>query len=137
LRSTILAQDDNAQDDDEEDLHAGEVRGGVERRVGYGLVVDFGGVLDDGGGGLGSQVAEVGVEIERVHMMRTVGAGELHATLDALDGVKALHSLECSLFAGQGKERGVRGEGNVRVDMRRFGNGNSYRGDVRKLLSEF
>jgi hypothetical protein len=72
-------------------LRAGEVRGGVEGGVGYGFVVDFGGVLDDGGGGLGAQVAEVGVEIEGVDVVRAVGAGELHASLDALDGVKALH----------------------------------------------
>jgi hypothetical protein len=72
-------------------LHAGEVRGGVEGGVGYGFVVDFGGVLDDSGGGLGAQVAKVGIEVEGADVMGAVGAGEPHASLDALDGVKPLH----------------------------------------------
>ena len=53
----------------------------------HGLVVGFGGVIVDGGGGLGAEVAGFGVEIEGADAVSTVGAGELHAALDALDTV--------------------------------------------------
>jgi hypothetical protein len=41
-----------------------------------------------------------------------VGAGELHAPLDACDGVQALHNFECSLLAPGRKARGLGSEGN-------------------------
>jgi hypothetical protein len=41
-----------------------------------------------------------------------VGAGELHAALDASDGVEALHNFECSPLGGNGKARGWGSEGN-------------------------
>jgi hypothetical protein len=55
-------------------------------------VVDFGGVLVDGGGGLGAEVAIAGVEIEGADVVGAVGAGELHAPLNAGDGVEAFHN---------------------------------------------
>jgi hypothetical protein len=45
-------------------------------------------------------------------VMGAVGAGELHASLDAGDGVEALHNFECSLLARERKARGVSSEGN-------------------------
>ena len=71
---------------------------GVEGGEHYGLVVDAGGVAVDGGGGLGAEVAVAGVEVEGADVVGAVGAGELHASLDAHDGVEALHRFECSLF---------------------------------------
>jgi hypothetical protein len=41
-----------------------------------------------------------------------VGAGKLHAALDASDGVEAFHRIECSLLCADAKARGVSGEGN-------------------------
>lgn len=76
-------------------------------------MVNFGGVLVDGGGGLGAQVAVARVEIERADVVGAVGAGELHASLNAGNGVEALHNIECSLFAGKRKARGWGGEGNA------------------------
>jgi hypothetical protein len=55
-------------------------------------VVDAGGVAIDGGGGLGAEVAVAGVEIECADVVGAAGAGELHAALDASDGVVALHN---------------------------------------------
>jgi len=46
-----------------------------------------------------------------------VGAGELHAALDASDGVEALHNFECSPLGGNGKARGWGSEG-MRVGRR-------------------
>ena len=54
---------------------------------GWGFVVRFCGVLVDGGGGLGAEVAVAGVEIERGDAVVTVRAGELYAVLDALGAV--------------------------------------------------
>jgi hypothetical protein len=59
----------------------------VERRHGHGLVVDFGGVLIEIGGGLGAEVTVAHVEVERSDAVRAVGAGELHASGDAFGGV--------------------------------------------------
>ena len=73
------------------------VEGGEHDR----LVVDLGGVLVDGGGGLGAEVAVAGVELEGGDVVGAVGAGELHASLDARHGVEAFHSFECSLLAGE------------------------------------
>ena len=70
-------------------------------------MVDAGGVAVDGGGGLGAEVAVAGVEVESADVVGAVGAGELHASLDAGDGVEALHRFECSLFVRGGKTRRV------------------------------
>ena len=85
---------------------------GVEGGDQDGFVVDFGGVAVDSAGGLSAQVAVAGIEVERAHVMGAVGACELHASLDARDGVKAFHNFECSLFAGNRKSRRWGGEGN-------------------------
>ena len=52
-----------------------------------GFVVRFGGMVVDGGCGLGSDVADFGVEIQRANGMGAVRAVKLHAALDALDSV--------------------------------------------------
>jgi len=78
---------------------------GVERGEHYGLVVDGGGVVVDGGGGLGAKVAVARIEIESADVVSAVGAGELHAALDAHHGVEAFHNFECSLFTQKGKAR--------------------------------
>ena len=89
---------------------------GVEGGEHYGLVVDFGGVLVDGGGGLGAEVAVARVEIERGDVVSAVRAGELHAAFDASDSVEAFHKFECSLLRVDGKARGVGSEGNEGVE---------------------
>jgi|HubBroStandDraft_6_1064221.scaffolds.fasta_scaffold87818_3 hypothetical protein len=86
----------------------------VEGREHYGLVVDAGGVLIDGGRGLRAEVAVAGVELERADVVGAVGAGELHAALDASDGVEALHKFECSPLTAEGKARWWGSEGNER-----------------------
>ena len=53
----------------------------------------FGGMLTDGGRGLGAEVAALGVEIECANAVFTVGAGELYAVLDAL-GAIGFHCLK-------------------------------------------
>jgi hypothetical protein len=65
---------------------------GVEGGEHYGLVVDAGGVAIDGGRGLGTEVAVAGIEIEGADVVSAAGAGELHAALDASDGVVSLHN---------------------------------------------
>ncbi len=80
---------------------------GVERGEHYGFVVDVGGVLVDGGGGLSAEVAVTGVEIERADVVGAVSAGELHAALDASDGVEAFHNFECMRVGGECKGTGV------------------------------
>lgn len=74
---------------------------GIERGEHDGLVVDFGGVAIDGGGSLSAEVAGLGIEVEGGDVVGAVRASEPHATLDARDGVEALHSLECSPLAGK------------------------------------
>jgi hypothetical protein len=59
----------------------------VERRKHYRLVMNLGGVLVDGGGGLGAEVAVAGVEVESADVVGAVIAGEPHAALDACDCV--------------------------------------------------
>jgi len=56
----------------------------------------FGGVIVNRRGGLGAQVAVSRVELERADAVGAVGAGKLHASLDAGDGVEAFHNFECS-----------------------------------------
>ena len=55
-------------------------------------MVDRRGVEIDGGGGLGAEVAVADVEVERADVVGASGAGELHASLDARDGVMSLHN---------------------------------------------
>ena len=54
-------------------------------RYGHGCVVDFGGVVVDGSGGLGAEVADSHVEVESTDAVFALGAGELHAALDAMN----------------------------------------------------
>jgi hypothetical protein len=79
---------------------------GVEGRKHYGFVVDAGGVTVDGGGGLSAEVAVAKVEVEGADVVGTVGAGELHASLDARDGVKALHSSSLVFWCGSERHEG-------------------------------
>ena len=65
---------------------------GVERGEHYGLVVDLGGVLVDGGSGLGAEVAIAGIEVESADVVGAAGAGKLHAAFDPSDGVVSLHN---------------------------------------------
>lgn len=55
-------------------------------------MVNGGGVLIDGGGSLGSEVAVAGVEVESADVMGAASAGELHPAFDASDGVVSLHN---------------------------------------------
>jgi hypothetical protein len=91
---------------------APDVLPGVEGREHYGRVVNAGGVLVDGGSGLGAKVALAGVEVECADIVGAVGAGELHAAFDASDSVEALHNFECSLLAAKGKTPWWGSEGN-------------------------
>lgn len=54
---------------------------------GCGSRVVLGGVLVYGGGGLGANISDLRVEIQRGDAVDTMRAGELHATLDALDAI--------------------------------------------------
>jgi hypothetical protein len=64
---------------------------GVERGEHYGFVVNGGGVAIDGSSGLGAEVAVAQVEVECADVVSAMGAGKLHASLDACDSVEALH----------------------------------------------
>ncbi len=59
-------------------------------------MMNLGGVLVDGRCRLSAPIAVTRIELERADTMGTVGAGELHASLDAGDGVKAFHKIEFS-----------------------------------------
>ena len=85
---------------------------GVKRGEHYGLVMDFGGVLVDGSGGLSAEVAVTRVEVERGDVVSAVRASELHAAFDASDGVEAFHNFECSPLGADEKARGWGSEGN-------------------------
>jgi hypothetical protein len=87
------------QNVNERELAAPDALLGVEGGKHYRLVVDAGGVAIDGGGGLGAEVAVAGVEVESADVVGTVGAGKLHASLDAGDGVEPFHNFQCSLLA--------------------------------------
>jgi len=63
--------------------------------------VDGGGVAVNFGCGLGAEVAVVEIEVESADVVGAAGAGELHASLDARDGVVSLHNFESSLFVGE------------------------------------
>jgi hypothetical protein len=69
-------------------------------------VVDAGGVAIDGGGGLGAEVAVAGVEVEGADVMSAAGAGELHAALDASDGVVSLHNSSVVVWQESGAHVG-------------------------------
>jgi hypothetical protein len=45
-------------------------------------------------------------------VVSAAGAGELHAALDASDGVQALHNFQCSPFVAKGKAPWWGSEGN-------------------------
>ena len=66
-------------------------------------MVRLGGVMVDGGRGLGAQVAGFRIEIERGDAVGTARARELYAVLDAL-GPVGFHLLNCSPAAGEGED---------------------------------
>ena len=80
----------------------------MQRAVGddHGLVVDPGGVLIEGGGGLGAEVAVLEVEVEGADAVRASNAREVHVPLDPLNGVVS-HSLLVNTHNGSlsGKHR--------------------------------
>ena len=55
-------------------------------------------VVVDCGRGLGAEVAALRVEVQGADAVCTLGAGELHAALDALDFI-GFHLFDCSLSA--------------------------------------
>ena len=68
----------------------------IQRCKHHRFVMHLGGVLIDGRGRLSAPIAITRIELESTDTVRAVGAGELHASLDAGDGVEAFHTLECS-----------------------------------------
>ena len=58
----------------------------------HGLVVNLGGMLIEGVGGLGAEVAVLKVEVKRADAVRAADAGELRTALDAL-GCVVFHNL--------------------------------------------
>jgi hypothetical protein len=68
------------------------VEGGNGRR----FMMRLSGMPTDGGGGLGAEVADFGVKIERADAVFTVRAGEPYAALEALDTVR-FHSCIVTL----------------------------------------
>lgn len=62
-------------------------------------MMHLGGMLIDGSRSLGAQVPVARIKLERADTVRATGACELHASLDAGDGVEAFHTLECSRCA--------------------------------------
>ena len=83
-------------------------------------MVDAGGVLVNGGGGLSAQVAVAGVEVQSADVVGAVSAAELHAAFGAGDSVQALHRLECNLLAWERKTRRWGSESNRKGLMRRL-----------------
>jgi hypothetical protein len=75
-----------------EELRAPDALLGIERGEHHRLVVNCRRMAVDGGSGLGAEVAVADVEIERADVVGAAGAGELHAALDASDGVVSLHN---------------------------------------------
>lgn len=71
----------------------------VEGRDGDRFVVDLGGVLIEGGGGLGAEVAVARIELECGDAIGAVGAGELHSSGDAFGGVIS-HCHDCNGGSG-------------------------------------
>jgi len=64
----------------------------------HGLVVNLGGMLIEGTGGLGAEVAILEVEVKRADPVWAADAGELRASLDPLGSV-ASHKLDCKSHA--------------------------------------
>jgi hypothetical protein len=79
---------------------------GVEGGEHYRFMVDCGGVLIDGGGGLGAEVAVAGIEVEGTDVMGAPCAGELHAAFDASDGVVSLHNSSVVVWQENGTHVG-------------------------------
>ena len=65
----------------------------------HGFAVGLGCVGVDRGCGLGAEVSDLRVEIERANAVGTMHTGELHAALNPLDFV-GFHCLNCSPPAG-------------------------------------
>ena len=76
-----------------------------------GLVVDLGGVLIEGDGGLGAEVAVLEVEVEGANAVRAEDAGELYASLDPLGRVGSHGLIVSPRWRGNGA-RWSGGEGN-------------------------
>ena len=96
----------------------------VEGGEHYWFVVDGGGVAIDGGGGLGAEVAVAEVEVEGADVVGAAGAGELHASFDAGDGVMSLHNSSVVFWrqnsrhgGGAAKVTGGRSWGSSEVGM--------------------
>jgi hypothetical protein len=68
-------------------LRAPDALQGIERGIHYRLLVFLGSVLIDGGRGLRTEVAVLGVVLQCAHAVLAAGAGESHAALDAIDSV--------------------------------------------------
>jgi hypothetical protein len=97
---------------------------GVEGGEHYGLVVGARGVEIDGGGGLGAKVAVAEIEVECADVVGASGAGELHASLDAGDGVMSIHNSSVVFWrensrhgGGAAKVMGVRSWRSSEVGM--------------------
>ena len=65
----------------------------------HGRRVRFAGVIINRGRGLRAEVAALGVEVQCADAVCTLGAGELHSALDALDLI-GFHWPNCSPSAG-------------------------------------
>ena len=72
---------------EQRELRAPDSLLGIERGIHQRLLVFLGGVLVDGGCGLGAEVAVPGVVLQCAHAVLAAGAGESHAAFDAIDGV--------------------------------------------------
>ncbi len=97
---------------------------GVEGGEHYGLVMGARGVEIDGGGSLGAKVAVTEVEVESADVVGASGAGELHASLDAGDGVMSVHNSSVVFWrqnsrhgGGAAKVTGVRSWRSSEVGM--------------------
>src|SRR5580700_8464086 len=106
------------------ELGAQDVLLGVEGGEHYGLVVGARGVEIDGGGGLGAKVAVTEIEVECADVVGASGAGELHASLDAGDGVMSIHNSSVVFWrensrhgGGAAKVMGVRSWRSSEVGM--------------------
>ena len=86
----VVSDDDNvvrAREWAQRELRAPDSLLGIERGIHQRLLVFLGGVLVDGGRGLGAEVAVPGVVLQGAHAVFAAGAGESHAAFDAIDGV--------------------------------------------------
>ena len=86
----VVSDDDNvvrAREWAQPELRAPDSLLGIERGIHQRLLVFLGGVLVDGGRGLGAEVAVPGVVLQGAHAVFAAGAGESHAAFDAIDGV--------------------------------------------------